>query len=141
MIPQEIIKTKRNGGNLNQAEIRQFVRGLTDDSFSEGQVAALAMAIYLNGMSVDEIVELTLAMRDSGTVLNWQGKLNGPVVDKHSTGGVGDKVTLMLAPMVAACGAYMPSIAGRGLGHTGGTVDKLETIPGYSCTQSLEKIQ
>ncbi|HEY0923338.1 thymidine phosphorylase [Rheinheimera pacifica] len=141
MIPQEIIKTKRNGGNLNQAEIQQFVRGLTDDSFSEGQVAALAMAIYLNGMQTDEIVALTLAMRDSGTVLNWQGKLNGPVVDKHSTGGVGDKVTLMLAPMVAACGAFMPSIAGRGLGHTGGTVDKLETIPGYSCTQPLEKIQ
>ena len=141
MIPQEIIKTKRNGGSLNQAEIQQFVRGLTDDSFSEGQVAALAMAIYLNGMAVDEIVALTLAMRDSGTVLNWQGKLNGPVVDKHSTGGVGDKVTLMLAPMVAACGAFMPSIAGRGLGHTGGTVDKLETIPGYSCTQPLAKIQ
>jgi thymidine phosphorylase len=141
MIPQEIIKTKRNGANLSQAEIQQFVRGLTDDSFSEGQVAALAMAIYLNGMSVDEIVALTLAMRDSGTVLNWQGKLNGPVVDKHSTGGVGDKVTLMLAPMVAACGAFMPSIAGRGLGHTGGTVDKLETIPGYSCTQPLDKIQ
>ena len=141
MIPQEIIKTKRNGGNLNQAEIQQFVRGLTDDSFSEGQVAALAMAIYLNGMQTDEIVALTLAMRDSGTVFNWQGKLNGPVVDKHSTGGVGDKVTLMLAPMVAACGAFMPSIAGRGLGHTGGTVDKLETIPGYSCTQPLEKIQ
>lgn len=141
MIPQEIIKTKRNGGNLSQAEIKQFVRGLTDDSFSEGQVAALAMAIYLNGMQTDEIVALTLAMRDSGTVFNWQGKLNGPVVDKHSTGGVGDKVTLMLAPMVAACGAFMPSIAGRGLGHTGGTVDKLETIPGYSCTQSLEKIQ
>ena len=141
MIPQEIIKTKRNGGSLTQAEIKQFVRGLTDDSFSEGQVAALAMAIYLNGMSVDEIVALTLAMRDSGTVLNWQGKLNGPVVDKHSTGGVGDKVTLMLAPMVAACGAFMPSIAGRGLGHTGGTVDKLETIPGYSCTQSLDTIR
>ena len=141
MIPQEIIKTKRNGNSLSQDEIQQFVRGLTDDSFSEGQVAALAMAIYLNGMSVDEIVALTLAMRDSGTVLNWQGKLNGPVVDKHSTGGVGDKVTLMLAPMVAACGAFMPSIAGRGLGHTGGTVDKLETIPGYSCTQSLSKIQ
>ncbi len=140
MIPQEIIKAKRNGGSLSQAEIKQFVKGLTDDSFSEGQVAALAMAIYLNGMSVDEIVMLTLAMRDSGTVLNWQGKLNGPVVDKHSTGGVGDKVTLMLAPMVAACGAFMPSIAGRGLGQTGGTVDKLETIPGYSCTQSLEKI-
>lgn len=141
MIPQEIIKTKRNGRKLSEAEIKQFVRGLTDDSFSEGQVASLAMAIYLNGMETDEIVALTLAMRDSGTVFNWQGKLNGPVVDKHSTGGVGDKVTLMLAPMVAACGAYMPSIAGRGLGHTGGTVDKLETIPGYSCTQSLERIE
>lgn len=141
MIPQEIIKTKRNGSALSTAEIQQFVRGLTDDSFSEGQVAALAMSIYLNGMNVDEIVALTLAMRDSGTVFNWQGKLNGPVVDKHSTGGVGDKVTLMLAPMVAACGAFMPSIAGRGLGHTGGTVDKLEAIPGYNCTQSLDKIQ
>ena len=140
-IPQEIIKTKRNGQILAEAEIQQFVKGLTDDSFSDSQAAALAMAIYLNGMTVPETVALTLAMRDSGTVLNWQGKLNGPVVDKHSTGGVGDKVTLMLAPMVAACGAYMPSIAGRGLGHTGGTVDKLEAIPGYSCTQSLSRIQ
>lgn len=140
-IPQEIIKTKRNGQVLTNAEIQQFVQGLTDDRFSDSQAAALAMAIYLNGMTVPETVALTLAMRDSGTVLNWQGKLNGPVVDKHSTGGVGDKVTLMLAPMVAACGAYMPSIAGRGLGHTGGTVDKLEAIPGYSCTQSLSRIQ
>ncbi|WP_333606881.1 thymidine phosphorylase [Arsukibacterium sp.] len=140
-IPQEIIKRKRNGKLLSEADIRQFVTGLTDDSFSDSQAAALAMAIYLNGMTVEEMVALTLAMRDSGTVLNWQGKLNGPVVDKHSTGGVGDKVTLMLAPMVAACGAFMPSIAGRGLGHTGGTVDKLETIPGYSCTQSLSRIQ
>ncbi len=140
-IPQEIIKTKRNSQVLSSAEIQQFVQGLTDDSFSDSQAAALAMAIYLNGMTVPETVALTLAMRDSGTVLNWQGKLNGPVVDKHSTGGVGDKVTLMLAPMVAACGAYMPSIAGRGLGHTGGTVDKLEAIPGYSCTQSLSRIQ
>jgi thymidine phosphorylase len=138
-IPQEIIKRKRNGGVLNEAEIRQFVQGLTDDSFSDSQAAALAMAIYLNGMTVPETVALTLAMRDSGTVLQWPG-LNGPVVDKHSTGGVGDKVTLMLAPMVAACGAFMPSIAGRGLGHTGGTVDKLEAIPGYSCTQPLTKI-
>lgn len=140
-IPQEIIKIKRNGKPLTQADIRQFVKGLTDDSFSDSQAAALAMAIYLNGMEVAEIVELTLAMRDSGTVLNWHGRLNGPVVDKHSTGGVGDKVTLMLAPMVAACGAFMPSIAGRGLGHTGGTVDKLESIPGYSCTQSLSRIE
>ncbi|MCF4010759.1 thymidine phosphorylase [Rheinheimera sp. UJ63] len=140
-IPQEIIKTKRNGQVLTEAEIKQFVQGLTDDSFSDSQAAALAMAIYLNGMTVAETVSLTLAMRDSGTVLNWHGQLNGPVVDKHSTGGVGDKVTLMLAPMVAACGAYMPSIAGRGLGHTGGTVDKLEAIPGYSCTQSLNRIR
>lgn len=140
-IPQEIIKTKRDGKSLSDVEIRQFVQGLTDDSFSDSQAASLAMAIYLKGMTVQEIVALTLAMRDSGTVFNWQGKLNGPVVDKHSTGGVGDKVTLMLAPMVAACGAYMPSIAGRGLGHTGGTVDKLEAIPGYSCTQSLSRIR
>ncbi|MDP4535673.1 thymidine phosphorylase [Alkalimonas collagenimarina] len=140
-IPQEIIKIKRNGKVLSQANIQQFAQGLTDGSFSDSQAAALAMAIYLNGMSVDEKVALTLAMRDSGTSLNWQGQLSGPVVDKHSTGGVGDKVTLMLAPMVAACGAFMPSIAGRGLGHTGGTVDKLEAIPGYSCNQSLSRIR
>lgn len=140
-IPQEIIKIKRDGKTLSQADIQQFAKGLTDGSFSDSQAAALAMAIYLNGMSVDEKVALTLAMRDSGNCLNWQGQLNGPVVDKHSTGGVGDKVTLMLAPMVAACGAYMPSIAGRGLGHTGGTVDKLESIPGYSCNQSLSRIR
>lgn len=139
-LPQEIIKLKRNGGQLSAAAIEQFVKGLTDNSFSEGQTAALAMAIYLNGMHTDETVALTRAMRDSGAVLNWKNKLNGPVVDKHSTGGVGDKVSLMLAPMVAACGAYVPMIAGRGLGHTGGTVDKLETIPGYSCTQSLDTI-
>lgn len=140
-LPQEIIKLKRNGGKLPEAAIQQFVTGLTDNSFSEGQTAALAMAIYLNGMATEETVALTRAMRDSGAVLNWQGKLNGPVVDKHSTGGVGDKVSLMLAPMIAACGAYVPMIAGRGLGHTGGTVDKLETIPGYSCTQPLDVIQ
>lgn len=140
-LPQEIIKLKRNGGQLPQAAIEQFVQGITDNSFSEGQTAALAMAIYLNGMVTEETVALTRAMRDSGAVLNWAGKLNGPVVDKHSTGGVGDKVSLMLAPMIAACGAYVPMIAGRGLGHTGGTVDKLETIPGYSCTQPLAKIQ
>ncbi len=140
-LPQEIIKLKRNGGQLSTAAIQQFVNGLTDGSFSEGQIAALAMSIYLNGMATEETVALTRAMRDSGAVLDWRGKLNGPVVDKHSTGGVGDKVSLMLAPMVAACGAYVPMIAGRGLGHTGGTVDKLETIPGYSCTQPLDKIQ
>ncbi len=141
LLPQEIIKQKRNGGTLTEAAIQQFVRGLTDQSFSEGQTAALAMAIYLNGMSTAETVALTRAMQHSGAVMNWTDMLDGPVVDKHSTGGVGDKVSLMLAPMIAACGAYVPMIAGRGLGHTGGTIDKLEAIPGYQCQQPLHKIQ
>ncbi len=130
MLAQEIIRTKRQGGTLSTAQIQSFVRGLTDNSWSEGQVAALGMAIFLNGMGRDEAVALTLAMRDSGRVMHWPD-MPGPVLDKHSTGGVGDKISLMLAPMVAACGGYVPMIAGRGLGHTGGTVDKLEAIPGY----------
>ncbi|MBH9576488.1 thymidine phosphorylase [Inhella proteolytica] len=130
MLAQEIIRTKRNGGTLSTAQIQSFVKGLTDESWSEGQVAALGMAVFLKGMNRDEAVALTLAMRDSGRVMHWPD-MPGPVVDKHSTGGVGDKISLMLAPMVAACGGYVPMIAGRGLGHTGGTVDKLEAIPGY----------
>ncbi|MFY8018217.1 MAG: thymidine phosphorylase, partial [Inhella sp.] len=130
MLAQEVIRTKRQGGALSTGQIQSFVKGLTDESWSEGQVAALAMAIFLKGMGRDEAVALTLAMRDSGRVLYWQD-LPGPVVDKHSTGGVGDKISLMLAPMVAACGGFVPMIAGRGLGHTGGTVDKLEALPGY----------
>jgi len=130
MLAQEIIRTKRNGGTLSAAQIQSFVKGLTDESWSEGQVAALGMAVFLKGMNRDEAVALTLAMRDSGRVMRWPD-MPGPVVDKHSTGGVGDKISLMLAPMVAACGGYVPMIAGRGLGHTGGTVDKLEAIPGY----------
>ena len=137
MLAQEIIRTKRNGGALSEVEIQSFVRGLTDLSWSEGQVAALAMAIFLRGMTPAEAVALTLAMRDSGRVMHWPD-MPGPVVDKHSTGGVGDKISLMLAPMMAACGAYVPMIAGRGLGHSGGTVDKLEAIPGYSTTPSPE---
>ena len=97
---------------------------------SEGQIAALAMAVFLNGMNREEAIALTLAMRDSGDVLDWSD-LNGPVVDKHSTGGVGDNVSLMLAPAIAACGAFNPMISGRGLGHTGGTLDKFDSIPGY----------
>ena len=100
---------------------------------TEGQVAALAMAVFFNGMSRDEAVALTLAMRDSGDVLDWSD-LPGPVTDKHSTGGVGDNVSLMLAPIVAACGAYVPMISGRGLGHTGGTLDKMDSIPGYAAS-------
>jgi len=131
MLPQEIIRRKRDGRELSAAEIGAFVAGLADGKgFGEGQVAALAMAIFLNGMSRDEAVALTLAMRDSGDVLDWP-ELPGPVTDKHSTGGVGDNVSLMLAPIVAACGAYVPMISGRGLGHTGGTLDKMDAIPGY----------
>lgn len=131
MLTQEIIRTKRDGGELDPAEIAGFVRGLTDGSVSEGQVAALAMAVFFNGMSRAEAVALTLAMRDSGKVLAWP-ELDRPVVDKHSTGGVGDNVSLMLAPIAAACGLAVPMISGRGLGHTGGTLDKMEAIPGYT---------
>ena len=131
-LPQEIIRKKRDGQTLSEEEIRFFINGVRDNSVSEGQIAALAMTIFFHDMSLPERVALTMAMRDSGTVLNWQAlNLNGPVVDKHSTGGVGDVTSLMLGPMVAACGGYVPMISGRGLGHTGGTLDKLEAIPGF----------
>src|SRR6185295_11724541 len=130
MLPQEIIRKKREGGELDAAEIAFMVKGLTEGSVTEGQIAALAMAVFFRGMSRDEAVALTLAMRDSGTVLDWSD-LPGPALDKHSTGGIGDNVSLMLAPAVAACGAFVPMISGRGLGHTGGTLDKLDAIPGY----------
>ncbi len=130
MLPQEIIRKKRQGEPLTSLEIASFVNGVTGGQVTDAQVAALAMAVYFKGMSRDEAVALTLAMRDSGDVLRWDD-LPGPVVDKHSTGGVGDNVSLMLAPILAACGVYVPMISGRGLGHTGGTLDKLESIPGY----------
>jgi thymidine phosphorylase len=131
MLAQEIIRKKRDGGKLSGDEIAFIISGVTSSAVSEGQVAALAMAVFFNGMERDETVALTLAMRDSGTVLDWSD-LPGPAVDKHSTGGVGDNVSLMLAPIVAACGAYVPMISGRGLGHTGGTLDKMDSIPGYT---------
>ncbi|WP_265516123.1 thymidine phosphorylase [Nitratireductor luteus] len=137
MLPQEIIRRKRDRVELTPEEIADFAAGLATDSWSEGQVAALAMAICLNGMSREEAVALTLAMRDSGDVLDWRF-LDGPVTDKHSTGGVGDNVSLMLAPIVAACGAYVPMISGRGLGHTGGTLDKMDSIPGYRSQPGLD---
>jgi len=131
-LPQEIIRKKRDGQALSEEEIRFFINGVRDNTVSEGQIAALAMTIYFHDMSLPERVALTMAMRDSGSVLNWKAlNLNGPVVDKHSTGGVGDVTSLMLGPMVAACGGYVPMISGRGLGHTGGTLDKLEAIPGF----------
>ncbi|NMG40403.1 thymidine phosphorylase [Chelativorans sp. ZYF759] len=131
MLPQEIIRRKRDGEPLSPSEIAGFVAGLTDGRFTDAQVSAIAMAIFLKGMERDEAVALTLAMRDSGDRLDWSD-LPGPVTDKHSTGGVGDNVSLMLAPIVAACGAYVPMISGRGLGHTGGTLDKMDSIPGYA---------
>ncbi|KQZ33258.1 thymidine phosphorylase [Mesorhizobium sp. Root552] len=130
MLPQEIIRAKRDGGKLVAGEIAAFIAGLASGTVTEGQAAAFAMAVFFNGMNRDEVVALTLAMRDSGDVLDWSD-LPGPVSDKHSTGGVGDNVSLMLAPIVAACGAYVPMISGRGLGHTGGTLDKMDSIPGY----------
>ncbi|MCF6320911.1 MAG: thymidine phosphorylase, partial [Rhizobiaceae bacterium] len=130
MLPQEIIRKKRDKQVLSTQEIAEFIAGVSDGSVSEGQVAAFAMAVYFNSMNREEAVALTLAMRDSGNVLDWSF-LNGPVLDKHSTGGVGDNVSLMLAPAIAACGGYVPMISGRGLGHTGGTLDKFDAIPGY----------
>jgi thymidine phosphorylase len=130
--PQELVRLKRDGGELTDAQVAFFVRGLTDGSISEGQVAALAMAVFFRGMTMPERVSLTRHMTQSGDVLDWSSyDFGAPIVDKHSTGGVGDKVSLVLAPMLAACGAVVPMISGRGLGHTGGTLDKLDAIPGY----------
>lgn len=131
LIPQEIIRRKRDGLSLEPQEIAAFISALSKDGISEGQAAAFAMAVFFRGMNRDEMVALTLAMRDSGDVLSWSD-IGRPVADKHSTGGVGDDVSLMLAPIVAACGLAVPMISGRGLGHTGGTLDKLEAIPGYN---------
>ena len=139
-LPQEIIRKKRNGEALSTQEIQFFVQGITNNSIGEGQIAALAMAVYFKDMTMDERVALTCAMRDSGMVLTWDHlNLGGPIVDKHSTGGVGDVVSLMLGPMVAACGGFVPMISGRGLGHTGGTLDKLDAIPGYQTSVDNER--
>jgi thymidine phosphorylase len=132
MLPQEIIRRKRDGSELSDAEIRFIIEGLSVGRVSEGQAAAFAMCVFFRGMTRAECVALTEAMVHSGTILDWQTcQLDGPVLDKHSTGGIGDNVSLVLAPAVAACGGYVPMISGRGLGHTGGTLDKLDAIPGY----------
>jgi thymidine phosphorylase len=138
ILPQEIIRLKRDGGALSAGEIGDFIAGLTSGAVTEGQAAAFAMAVFFRGMSLDERVALTQAMTRSGSSLDWrEASLDGPILDKHSTGGVGDNVSLMLAPMLAACGAYVPMISGRGLGHTGGTLDKLDSIPGYTTQPDL----
>jgi thymidine phosphorylase len=135
MLPQEIIRKKRDGFALSESEIAEFIQGVTAGTVSESQISAFTMAVFFRGMEFPERVALTRAMTHSGTVLDW-GDF-GPVLDKHSTGGVGDKVSLMLAPMVAACGGFVPMISGRGLGHTGGTLDKMQAIPGYRAQPDL----
>ncbi|WP_414652306.1 thymidine phosphorylase [Ideonella sp.] len=144
MLAQEIIRRKRDGQALAPEAIQAFVDGLTSGQWSDAQCAAMAMAVLLRGMDEAETVALTTAMADSGQRLNWAAaKLPGPVLDKHSTGGVGDKVSLLLAPIVAACGGFVPMISGRGLAHTGGTLDKLASWPGYQLTPdavALERV-
>ncbi|BAL97909.1 thymidine phosphorylase [Rubrivivax gelatinosus] len=143
MLAAEIIAAKRDGHTLAEAQIRAFVAGLTapegEARWSDAQVAALAMAVLLRGMDRAETVALTQAMTDSGERLRWAG-FGRPVLDKHSTGGLGDKTSLLLAPIVAACGGLVPMISGRGLGHTGGTLDKLEALPGYGVDPSPERL-
>ena len=139
MLIQELISKKRNKIDLSNAEIKFFVEGLTQNSISDAQIASFAMAVCCNGMSVDERIWLTMSMKNSGDTLKW--KLPGPVIDKHSTGGVGDTVSLVLAPALAACGAYVPMISGRSLGHTGGTLDKLDAIPGYNSEPNQNTIE
>jgi thymidine phosphorylase len=139
MIPQELIRRTRDGQRLSDEEIAWLVQGITDRSLSDGQVAAWAMAVFFNDLSEPERVALTGAMTRSGAVLEWD--LGRPVLDKHSTGGVGDKVSLILAPVLAGCGAAVPMISGRGLGHTGGTLDKLDSIPGYDTAPDLDRFR
>ena len=142
LLPQVLIGKKRDGEPLDADEIAAVVAGITDGTWSEGQIAALAMATLIRGMSAEEQVALTTSMTRSGRVLDWGGIADGrAVVDKHSTGGIGDKVSLILAPCLAACGVCVPMISGRGLGHTGGTLDKLEAIPGYRVSVPLDDMQ
>ncbi len=139
-LAEELILKKRDGLPLSDAEIIFFVEGISDLHVSDAQIAAFTMATWFRGMSLEEQMVLTLAMRDSGEVLVW-ADLDGPILDKHSTGGVGDMVSLLLGPIVASCGAYVPMISGRGLAHTGGTVDKLESIPGFNTHPAIERFQ
>ena len=140
VIPAELIRTKRDGLLLDEDQIRSFVSGVRDGSISSEQISAMTMAIWFRGLSTEEQRDLTFAIRDSGVSLEWTD-LPGPVVDKHSTGGVGDMVSFMAGPIVAACGGYVPMISGRGLGHTGGTLDKLESFPGVMVSPDISTFQ
>ena len=139
MLAKDLIEKKRNGIHLTRKEIKWFIDGLTSHEISDEQVGAFAMAVFLKGMTIDEKISLTEAMRDSGNVINWG--FDGIFADKHSTGGVGDNVSLMLAPALAACGLHIPMISGRGLGHTGGTLDKFDLILGYDTEPSIDKFK
>jgi len=136
----ELIARKREGGKLDEQEIRDLIAGFMDGSVADYQMSALAMAVFFRGMDFDETVAMTLAIRDSGKVVSLD-HIDAPKVDKHSTGGVGDKVSICLAPIVAACGVVVPMMSGRGLGHTGGTLDKLEAIPGFRVDLSVREFR
>ena len=135
MRPQDVIRKKRDGLSLSREEIEFFIAGITNGRVADYQVSALLMAIYLNGMNDAEQQALTESMLNSGNILDFTD-IPKPKADKHSTGGVGDKTSIIIAPLVAACGVCVPMISGRGLGHTGGTLDKLESIPGYNVNLS-----
>ena len=122
---------------MMEVSIGDFIEGVTDGSLSDDEIIEWLKTVYENGMSDSEVTELTLRMRDSGETVNWDD--NTKVVDKHSTGGVGDKVSIALAPALAACGLSVPMISGRSLGHTGGTLDKLESIPGFNTDIGIEE--
>ena len=140
MRPQDVIRKKRDGEHLTREEIDAFISGITRGQIADYQVSALLMAVYLNGMNLAEQQALTEAMLNSGIILDFTD-ISKPKADKHSTGGVGDKTSLIIAPLVAACGACVPMISGRGLGHTGGTLDKLESIPGYRVNLSINEFR
>lgn len=140
MRPQEIISIKRDGGELNDIQIESFIAGVTTGSWADYQIAALVMAMFTRGVTANEQNSITRAMLYSGEVMDLT-EIEKPKADKHSTGGVGDKTSLVIAPLVAACGVAVPMVSGRGLGHTGGTLDKLESIPGYNVNLSFSRLK
>src|SRR6185436_11619603 len=140
MRPQEVIEKKRDNLRLSRQDIDAFINGVCDGSWADYQISALVMAIFINGLDQEEQDALVYAMLHSGEILDLSG-ISAPKADKHSTGGVGDKTSLIIAPLVASCGVAVPMISGRGLGHTGGTLDKLESIPGYNVNLSTEEFR